>query len=117
MKTYDDGTHNEKTIATLEQAEIIRDTAADGEYSLTEILLAEILVNLRSETAQRKRATASAKKSVLLRSWRSCLSVRRARSSAGARSAWNFVLRVRLAVTGCFGFGLADILERLLLPL
>src|SRR5713101_971812 len=47
----------------------------------------------RSDTAHRNRATASDRKSVLLLSCNSSLSKRTERSSAGARSAWNLVLR------------------------
>src|SRR5258708_27536595 len=49
--------------------------------------------SFRSETAHRNRATASDRKSLLQLSCNSSLSKRTERSSAGARSAWNLVLR------------------------
>lgn len=49
--------------------------------------------NFRSATAQRNKATASAKKSVLLATCNSSFSDRIARSSAGAKSAWNLFFR------------------------
>ena len=70
--------------------------------------------NFRSDTAHRNSATASDRKSVLLESCNSALSKRTARSSAGARSAWNLALR-RGVIAGAFDSFLSG-LQRHCLP-